>query len=388
MPMAWKYECPRCGSAIKPGDEQCDRCGEEMVRQDVRTVDRTKVKPFTVERIGSEKRTMEMDFNAVREEDRKEQAQVTEAKEQANSNGLALESRFKVMEQELKTYREKMDQMEIKLRKAGVVPPPPTPLPDKELLADIAKELNVQLGKGCDCNDGTMVQPTHIEKLDHLLGGGVPSGHLVLVTGAPGTMKTTLTFTMLFNAAKRDGHHCLYMSLEQSREAIIKQMERMDMRASEVEDRLMLVDMIGLRKAMVNEPGDWRSILLKYVQNINAGKKLNMMVLDSLEAFRSLTSGRLTRRDMKDLFDWFKELNITVFLIAENWTIETQEAYLADGVIELNMKELDDLKVQRWVRVPKMRTMNADTRYHAIFHDGRKFVLTLPIVQMDRSVHS
>jgi hypothetical protein len=218
-----------------------------MVHQVVKAVDRSKVKPFTVERIGSEKRTMEMDFNAVRQEDRKEQAQVTDAKEQANSNGLALESRFKVMEQELKAYREKMDQMEIKLRKAGVVPPPPTPLPDKELLADIAKELNVQLGKGCVCDAGAKVQPTHIEKLDHLLGGGVPSGHLVLVTGAPGTMKTTLTFTILFNAAKRDGHHCLYMSLEQSREAIINQMERMDMRASEVEDRLMLVDMIGLR---------------------------------------------------------------------------------------------------------------------------------------------
>jgi KaiC/GvpD/RAD55 family RecA-like ATPase len=386
--MAWKYECPRCGSAIKPGDEQCDRCGEELVRQDVKVVDRSKVKPFTVDRIGCDKKPMGVDFNSVRQEERKEpQPPVDEAKE-ITSSGLALESRFKVMEQELKAYRQQMDQMEAKLRKAGVVSPPPTPLPNKELLADIAKELNVQLGKGCECVDGAKVQPTHIDKLDHLLGGGVPSGHLVLVTGAPGTMKTTLTFTVLYNAAKRDKLHCLYLSLEQNRGAIIKQMERMDMKMAETEDRLMMIDMVGLRKATVNEPGDWRSILLRYVQNINAESPLNMMVLDSLEAFRSLTSGRLTRRDMKDLFDWFKELNITVFLIAENWTIETQEAYLADGVIELNMRELDDLKVQRWVRIPKMRTMNVDTRYHAIFHDGHRFVLTLPIVQMDRGVHS
>jgi KaiC/GvpD/RAD55 family RecA-like ATPase len=387
--MAWKYECPRCGSAIKPGDEQCDRCGEEMVRQDVKMVDRSKVKPFTVDRIGCDKKPMEMDFNSVRQEERKEsQPSANDVKEQPSPNGLALESKFKVLEQELKAYRQQMDQMEAKLLKSGVVSPPPTPLPTKELLAEITTELNVQLGKGCECGDGIKILPTHIEKLDHMLGGGIPSGHLVLVTGAPGTMKTTLTFTILFNAAKQDKMHCLYLSLEQNRGAIIKQMERMDMRMAETEDRLMMIDMVGLRKAMVNEPGDWRSILLRYVQNINSENRLNMLVLDSLEAFRSLTSGVLTRRDMKDLFDWFKELNITVFLIAENWTIETQEAYLADGVIELNMKELDDLKVQRWVRVPKMRTLNVDTRYHAIFHDGRRFVLTLPIVQMDRGVHS
>lgn len=386
--MAWKYECPRCGSAIKPGDEQCDRCGEELVRQEVRTVDRSKVKPFTVDRLGSDK-PMEVDFKTVRQEERKEpSASPVETKEQLTSNGLALDSRLKVMEQELKAYRWQMDQMEGKLRKAGVVPPPPTPLPNKELLAEISKELNVQLGKGCECGNGVKLQPTHIEKLDHMLGGGVPSGHLVLVTGGPGTMKTTLTFTLLYNAAKRERMHCLYMSLEQNRGAIVKQMERMGMKMAEVEDHLMLIDMVGLRKAMVNEPGDWRSILLRYVQNINSANHLNMMVLDSLEAFRSLTSGALSRRDMKDLFDWFKELNITVFLIAENWTIDTQEAYLADGVIEMNMKELDDLRVQRWVRVPKMRTINVDTRYHAIFHDGQKFVLTLPIVQMERGVHS
>jgi len=284
--MAWKYECPRCGSAIKPGDEQCDRCGEELVRQDVKVVDRSKVKPFTVDRIGCDKKPMEVDFNSVRQEERKEpQPPVDEAKE-ITSSGLALESRFKVMEQELKAYRQQMEQMEAKLRKAGVVSPPPTPLPNKELLADIAKELNVQLGKGCECVDGAKVQPTHIDKLDHLLGGGVPSGHLVLVTGAPGTMKTTLTFTVLYNAAKRDKLHCLYLSLEQNRGAIIKQMERMDMKMAETEDRLMMIDMVGLRKATVNEPGDWRSILLRYVQNINAESPLNMMVLDSLEAFR------------------------------------------------------------------------------------------------------
>ena len=33
--------------------------------------------------------------------------------------------------------------------------------------------------------------PTHVDGLDEVLGGGVPEGNVVLVSGSPGTMKTT-----------------------------------------------------------------------------------------------------------------------------------------------------------------------------------------------------
>jgi len=32
------------------------------------------------------------------------------------------------------------------------------------------------------------------------------------------------------------------------------------------------------------------------------------------------------------------------------------------------------------VRCPKMRGMNIDARYYALFHDGERFNLTIPIV--------
>jgi uncharacterized membrane protein YvbJ len=31
-----KYECPRCGSGVKPNDIQCDRCGEMLKKIDQR----------------------------------------------------------------------------------------------------------------------------------------------------------------------------------------------------------------------------------------------------------------------------------------------------------------------------------------------------------------
>ena len=53
-------------------------------------------------------------------------------------------------------------------------------------------------------NGGTMAGldriPTHIEGLDENMQGGIPQGHICLVAGASGAMKSSLTFSMLYNA--------------------------------------------------------------------------------------------------------------------------------------------------------------------------------------------
>src|SRR5437773_1505 len=58
---------------------------------------------------------------------------------------------------------------------------------------------------------------THVEGFDEALGGGIPRGSIVLVAGSPGTMKTALTFSMLYENVKA-GSKALYISLEESQE--------------------------------------------------------------------------------------------------------------------------------------------------------------------------
>src|SRR3989337_2108751 len=43
---------------------------------------------------------------------------------------------------------------------------------------------------------------TFIDGFDELLGGGVPKGSVVLVSGAAGTMKTAMTFSILYENGK------------------------------------------------------------------------------------------------------------------------------------------------------------------------------------------
>ena len=45
---------------------------------------------------------------------------------------------------------------------------------------------------------------TYIRGLDEQLQGGVPKAHVVLLAGKPGTMKSSVAFSMVYHNAKRD----------------------------------------------------------------------------------------------------------------------------------------------------------------------------------------
>ena len=40
---------------------------------------------------------------------------------------------------------------------------------------------------------------TYIQGLDEQMSGGVPKGHVVLISGMPGTMKSSVAFNILYN---------------------------------------------------------------------------------------------------------------------------------------------------------------------------------------------
>jgi len=65
------------------------------------------------------------------------------------------------------------------------------------------------------------VVPCGIEGLDDILRGGFPQECLFLVTGAPGTGKTSLAMQFLLEGVRR-GERCLYVTLSESKSEIEK----------------------------------------------------------------------------------------------------------------------------------------------------------------------
>ncbi|HVG37081.1 MAG TPA: ATPase domain-containing protein, partial [Thermoplasmata archaeon] len=63
---------------------------------------------------------------------------------------------------------------------------------------------------------------THIRGFDEdVLRGGIPQGHVVLVRGASGTMKSSLAYYVLYHNAL-EGAPGLYVTLEQTAAGLLE----------------------------------------------------------------------------------------------------------------------------------------------------------------------
>ena len=56
--------------------------------------------------------------------------------------------------------------------------------------------------------------PTGIDGLDVMIGGGLPKGRVALISGGPGTGKTTMSLQFLVNGCLRFGENGIFISLD------------------------------------------------------------------------------------------------------------------------------------------------------------------------------
>ncbi|MFQ6128090.1 MAG: RAD55 family ATPase [Thermoplasmata archaeon] len=233
---------------------------------------------------------------------------------------------------------------------------------------------------------------TYIEGFDDILDGGIPKGHNVLITGTPGTMKSSVAYSILHNNALNEGTKGLYISLEQKRASLFDHMKSMGMDPATVKDEVSVLDLSALRKKMQDAKQDvWVDFLTMYTKSIKSGFDYGLLVLDSLDAVEALAKFEDFRMEFFRLLKWFKALGLTSLIITEMpgvspplgssadlWNAfgKHKEDYLADGIILLKMEKRGDFEVQRRIRCVKMRSVRHDTRYFAIVFEGGKFQVT------------
>jgi KaiC/GvpD/RAD55 family RecA-like ATPase len=225
---------------------------------------------------------------------------------------------------------------------------------------------------------------TFVEGLDETLEGGIPWGHLVLIEGAPGTMKSSLAFSILLHNAAHEGLNCLYLSLEERASSLLKQMGSLGLRLKVPKGSLVVLDP-RTAADLLGEKGDWVDALRSGIQSIKEKRGLDLIVIDSLEALEVLAKFKDRRREMYRLFEWLRDLGITSFVVTErpDWLIaghvlqgRWDEDFLADGVIHLRIHMISDVEAQRRLRVVKMRGAKHETGYLAMVLDEGRFRVT------------
>src|SRR5256886_11746579 len=84
---------------------------------------------------------------------------------------------------------------------------------------------------------------THIRGFDQeVLRGGIPQGHVILIRGASGTMKSSLAYYILYHNAL-GGLPGLYVTLEQTAGSLLEHVAALGLKATAVSDALPNLDL-------------------------------------------------------------------------------------------------------------------------------------------------
>lgn len=182
---------------------------------------------------------------------------------------------------------------------------------------------------------------------DDLITNGVPRGSQILISGGPGTLKSTFCLQTLVNNAKK-GKKCLFLSFEESQKNIIRNMTNFGWNPEELLKTGNLViknmDPFTMSRSVETLLAQARGELLIEVNEaknlIPDGMKPDLIVIDSLSAISAGFFGKEEgyRAYMSQIFDTFRKLGATAFLITEvehsttKYSNSGVEEFLADGV--------------------------------------------------------
>ena len=218
---------------------------------------------------------------------------------------------------------------------------------------------------------------TFVHGFDDKLNGGVPPGHIVMIAGEAGTMKSMLAWNILYNGARKDGRTGAYITLEQSRENFASHLRPMGLDPKDVEDKVSLVDLAMIRKNLEGMgESTWYEIFKMYAHNLKKSLNYDLLVVDSLSVLQNLAQFDRPREQMFQMFEWLRDLKATVFLIAEMKSKNDEfgafgEEFLADGIIHVKMERVDDANIHRRIRCVKMRgSAHSPNYFTLVFENG------------------
>jgi len=193
--------------------------------------------------------------------------------------------------------------------------------------------------------------PLGIEPLDRLLGGGLPEGNSLLVQGAPGTGKTVLGMQFLHAGIVQFDEPGMLVTFEEHPRRLYRDARALgwDFEGQERARKLLVVftsPEAFLRELMSDNYG-------KLVREYG----LRRVVVDSLTQFESYPSAvEQGRVRFERVVNALRRDNLCVMMTRETESRElpfrvTPEEYLADTLIQLDYRRLEETRDARRVRL-------------------------------------
>ncbi len=212
-----------------------------------------------------------------------------------------------------------------------------------------------------------------IPGMDKVFKTDIEPPKVILVTGPPGSMKTSFCYTLMSRYLENRDEFGLYATLEENVESHLKNMESLGIRLSlnmQVSD---LTDLREIDSVVGGESTNYLEFLEKMVRHFkkSRGDKFTVFALDSLGALYSLMEDvEGMRNKMYFFFKTLRDLNLVSFVIMERSIggeshLLGNEGFLVDGIILLGL-DRNRGKLVRFLQVEKMRACEHSMEKHAL----------------------
>lgn len=207
-------------------------------------------------------------------------------------------------------------------------------------------------------DDDALVK-TYIPNLDDELGGGIPEGHVVLICGDTGTMKSTLCYSVLINNARENDEFGLYLSTKEGQMSLTNQMDSLNLNVMEYAATVMFLDIATMHVTTEISQEAWFQLIKTSIMDLKNVNDCKLLVIDSLESLYLISNLKDNIEGIYEFIGWIQSIGMTVFLIShrslddltqDRWS----EAQVVDGIISLDL----GYESSRNLRIFKMRGMN------------------------------
>ena len=214
-----------------------------------------------------------------------------------------------------------------------------------------------------------------IRGLDRVFKTDIKRPKLILVTGPPGSMKSSFVYTIMSKHLNHSGEFGLYSTLE---ETVSSHLENMESLGIPLCPNMQISDFTQIRENMEGEI-DYLALTTKMIDHFKQtrGDEFSCFAFDSLGALYSLMEDvKNMRKKMFNFFQHLRNQNLVNFIIMERSIggesqLLGNEGFLSDGIILLGLRRKQG-KLIRYLQIEKMRATQHSMEMHAleIRHDG------------------
>jgi circadian clock protein KaiC len=216
---------------------------------------------------------------------------------------------------------------------------------------------------------------TGIKGFDEITKGGLPYGRTTLVSGGPGSGKTLLGLDFIIKGATVYDEPGIFMTFEETEDELYKNVAslNMDLAALVAQKKVVLESVFLDRRDIQESDFNLEGILVRLERAINLiGAK--RVVIDSIESlFAGISDMGILRVEIKRLFRWLKEREVTTIVTGEpkmdSFSRHGLEDYISDCIILLDNRVREQIAIRR-VRVVKYRGSDHGTNEYPFVIDS------------------